>query len=45
MLKHLVRVHDVERVVVDVECVEVADREFDVRTAARAAARLLDHVC
>src|SRR6476469_5450057 len=37
------RVADVERVVVHVEDVEVADRELDVRTAASVASRLLDH--
>ncbi len=37
------RVHDVERVVVHLECVEVADEELDVRTAAGVASRLLDH--
>ena len=42
MLEHLMRVHDVERVVVDVESGDVADRELDVRTAAGVAARLLD---
>ena len=44
MLEHLMRVHDVKRVVVRVEGVEVADRELDVRTTAGIAARLLDHI-
>ncbi len=44
MLEDLMRVHDVERVIVNVERVEVADRELDIRTAAGVAARLLDHV-
>src|SRR6185436_13381441 len=43
MLEHLMRVHDVERVVVHLERIEVADRELDVRTAASVASRLLDH--
>src|SRR6476659_10246921 len=37
------RVDDVERVVVHLEGVEVADRELDVRTATGVASRLLDH--
>ena len=37
------RVRDVERVVVNLEGIEVADRELDVRTAASVASRLLDH--
>src|SRR5258705_12437249 len=45
MLEHLMRVHDVERVVVHLEGVEVADRELDVRTAAGVASRLVDHGC
>ena len=44
MLEHLMRVHDVKRVVVRFEGVKVADRELDVRTTAGIAARLLDHV-
>ena len=44
MLEDLMRVHDVERVIVNVESVEVAYRELDIRTAAGVAARLLDHV-
>src|SRR5438034_6304184 len=43
MLEHLMRVHDVERVVVHLEGVKVADRELDVRTAAGVALRLVDH--
>src|ERR1700752_3453932 len=43
MLEHLVRVHDVEGVVVHLEGIEVADRKLDVRTAAGVASRLLDH--
>src|SRR5215510_1775347 len=43
MLEYLMRVHDVERVVVHLEGVEVADRELNVRTAAGVASRLLDH--
>jgi hypothetical protein len=43
MLEHLMRVHDVERVVVHLEGIEVADRELDVRTTASVASRLLDH--
>ena len=43
MLEHLMRVHDVERVVVHLEGVEVADRELDVRTGAGVASRLVDH--
>src|SRR5262249_17942881 len=42
MLEYLMRVHDVERVVVHLELVEVADPEFDVRTAAGVAVRLFD---
>jgi len=44
MLEDLMRVHDVERVIVNVESVEVADGELDIRTAAGVAARLLDHI-
>ena len=44
MLEDLMRVHDVERVIVHVESVEVADRELDIRTAAAVTMRLLDHV-
>src|SRR5438067_7786760 len=43
MLEQLMRVHDVERVVVHLEGVEVADRELDVRTAAGVASCLVDH--
>src|SRR5882672_11097421 len=43
MLEHLMRVDDVERVVVHLEGVEVADGELDVRTTAGVASRLLDH--
>src|SRR4029453_12135821 len=43
MLEHLMRVHDVEGVVVHLEGIQVADREHDVRTAASVASRLLDH--
>src|SRR5262245_36007378 len=43
MLKHLMRVHDVERVVVHLERIKIADRELDVRTATSVASRLLDH--
>src|SRR5258705_10159811 len=43
MLEHLMRVHAVDRVVVHLEGVEVADRDLDVRTAAGVASRLLDH--
>ena len=42
MLEHLMRVHDVERVVVHLEGIEVADRELDVRTTGSVASRLLD---
>ena len=38
------RVHDVERVIVHIKSVEVADRELDIRTAAGVAARLIDHI-
>ena len=44
MLEDLMRVHDVERVIGNVERVQIADGELDIRTAASAAARLLDHV-
>jgi hypothetical protein len=44
MLEDLMRVHDVEGVIANVESVEVADRELDIRTAAGVAARVLDHV-
>ena len=43
MLKHLMRVNDIEGVVVHLEGIDLADRELDVRTAASAASRLLDH--
>src|SRR6478752_543638 len=43
MLEHLMRVHDVERVVVHLEGIEVADRKLDIRTGASVASRLLDH--
>ena len=45
MLKHLMCVYDVKRAVVDLEGIEVADREFDVRAAACVASRLLYHCC
>src|SRR5258705_5065228 len=43
MLKHLMRMHAVERVIVHLEAVEVAARDLDVRTAAGVASRLVDH--
>jgi hypothetical protein len=43
MLEHLVRVHNVERVVVHLEGIEVADRKLDVRTTGGVASRLFDH--
>ena len=38
------RVHDVERVIPEVERVEIADRELDIRPAAGVAVCLLDDV-
>ena len=43
VLEHLVRVHHVERVVVHLEGIEVADRELDIRTGVGVTSRLLDH--
>src|SRR4029450_11884210 len=43
MLEHLMRMYDVERVVVHREGIDVADGELDVRPGAGVASRLLDH--
>src|SRR5262245_46318602 len=45
MLEDLMRMHDVESMVVHPEGIEIADRELDVRTAAGVSSRCLDYGC